>query len=483
MKTYTAIILLAALISQGCNKAIDSVRPLTKIDAEGVMATPQGILEVTAGNYKEMRGNGYNDMCYHLLDFGESRGNNLKLADLSVDEKNSDAYFYRNSPFLNRGGSNGFYRQSYQIILSTNIVMKGIDELETMPGLTAGDQHILKYARGENLFLRALTYFNLIRNFGKPYYHGASTPGVPIKTSTDVNDLPGRSTVQAVYEFMIKDLQEAAQLMKVPATRSNFFASTGSAWALLSRIYLYMGGSVANPVNGFNEKAISYADSVILHTGNKYQLLQGAAYVKMFADDASGKLGRNDCTGNKEIIFAIDLREGNGSNLAKLFYYNGEPQSELFSSSPGLMSLWKPQDLRAGFFKLSSRTGKPETTKHLVSLTYTSQAPLIHFRMAELYLNRAEALAKLGRFNESKNNLRMIHTRAGLPAADIDGLPDDKILEAVLLERRLEFAFEGHISYDYFRNGLPMRREAADYGTEFIVQPTDEKVIFPPPVF
>ncbi len=53
-----------------------------------------------------------------------------------------------------------------------------------------------------------------------------------------------------------------------------------------------MGGSVANPVQNFNEEAIDYADSVIDHTAGKYALLQGAAYQKMFANDEFGDLGR-----------------------------------------------------------------------------------------------------------------------------------------------------------------------------------------------
>ena len=42
----------------------------------------------------------------------------------------------------------------------------------------------------------------------------------------------------------------------------------------------------------------------------------------------------------------------------------------------------------------------------------------------------------------------------------------------------VELAFEGHNSFDYFRNGLPMTRTAADNnGTALTIQPTDPKVV------
>ncbi|MOA58392.1 SusD family protein [compost metagenome] len=49
-------------------------------------------------------------------------------------------------------------------------------------------------------------------------------------------------------------------------------------------------------------------------------------------------------------------------------------------------------------------------------------------------------------------------------------------------ERCLELAWEGHASYDYYRNGLPMIRNYADYSApNRTVQADDKKVISPLP--
>ncbi len=267
--------------------------------------------------------------------------------------------------------------------------------------------------------------------------------------------------------------------MKASVTKNNGFASTAAAWAALSRVYLYMGGSIANPDAAANQKAIDYADSVLTRTGSKYALLQGDAYVKMFAGDEFGDLGRANGASNKEFIFAYDYSRG-GSSLGEMYHF--EPiygVGATFLPSNEFKSLLAPADLRSNFIQLNTNSNFVETTKFLVlPEAWLTRAPYIYFRLAELYLNKAEAYAKLGNTAQAKENLKAIHTRAGLPAAEIDNLAAQNVMAAVLKERRIELAFEGHNSFDYFRNGLPMTRIAADFnGTAFTIQPTDPRVV------
>src|SRR5690606_36781921 len=104
-----------------------------------------------------------------------------------------------------------------------------------------------------------------------------------------------------------------AQLMKAPVTKTNAFSSTAAAWSFLSRVYLYRGGSIADPDDAANELAVKYADSVIDHTAGKYMLLQNDAYRKMFGDDEFGDIGRANGATNKDLIFAYDNASGGSS--------------------------------------------------------------------------------------------------------------------------------------------------------------------------
>ncbi|WP_431211050.1 RagB/SusD family nutrient uptake outer membrane protein [Puia sp. P3] len=134
---------------------------------------------------------------------------------------------------------------------------------------------------------------------------------------------------------------------------------------------------------------------------------------------------------------------------------------------------------------VNTSTGFTESTKwNCLNQGGATFGPQIFLRMGEVYLNRAEANAKLGNMTKARADLKAVHVRAGLPGSDIDNLADNAVLAAVLKERRLELAFEGQNSFDYFRNGLPMTRTAADFnGTTLTVQPTDATVVFPTPIF
>lgn len=479
------IILCASIMAAGCDKEIDAIRPLVKIDQEGELSSVAGIVEATYGNYNLLRDNGIRDMAYEqaFANISESRGNNVTLRMFGPVDRTSDAFHYRNSTGSTLGFNSAFYRASYQLIVSVNTALEGIENMQKTgwQNLNEQDKNKVLYAKGENIFLRAIAYFNLVRVYGKPYYQNSGNgPAVPLKKTSSLNDATAPATVKEVYDFLTNELKTAAQLMKVPVAKSNSFISTAAAWALLSRVYLYMGGSVANPTPAFNAAAIDYADSVVNHTAGKYALLQGDEYRNLFANDELGDLGRAKFASNKEIIFAIDNFTG-GSRYALLYNYDGIYNGGGdFVPSQDLKQQLVPQDIRSSFFRTNPSNLLVETTKYLVLYNQLiTFAPNIFFRTGEIYLNRAEAYAKTGNYAMARNDLRTIHTRAGLPASDIDNLANQDLLAAILKERRLELAFENHAGYDYFRNGLPMTRLAVDNnGTALTIQPDDPKVVF-----
>jgi hypothetical protein len=482
----TLFIFITVLALGACNKQIDDIRPLNKIDKDGELSSVAGVVETTVGNYVLLSASGFAVYDEPYENIGESRGNNVTLQEFGAINQQSDAYFFQNSNGPTLGFSANYYHGAYQLIVSANTTLEGISTFEAsgLGSLSEDDKNSLLYAKGENMFLRAMTYFNLVRIYGKPYYQNAeSSSGVPLKTSSDITDVPPVATVKEVYDFVVSELKTAAQLMKAPVTKANSFASTGAAWALLSRVYLYMGGSIASPDVTFNQQAVVYADSALDQSGGKYTLLQGADYQNFFADDEFGDLGRALFANNKEIIFAFDNASG-GCNIGELYHFDQTYNvGAVFVPSSEFKSLLDPSDVRSTFFKLNANSGFTETTKWLVlPEAWLTRAPTIYLRTGEIYLNRAEAYAKLNNMAMAKADLKQIHTRAGLPAGDIDGLADGDVIAAILKERRMELAFEGHGSFDYFRNGLPMTRLAADNnGNAFTIQPDDPKVAFTVP--
>lgn len=83
-------------------------------------------------------------------------------------------------------------------------------------------------------------------------------------------------------------------------------------------------------------------------------------------------------------------------------------------------------------------------------------SPLIS-RLGEIYLNRAEAYAKTGRYGEALSDLNIIRERS-IPGASYSSLDATNAQERVDKERQLELAYQAERSFDVFRNGETLTR-------------------------
>lgn len=454
------------LIAGACNRQLDELRPHNVIYEDQQFATAEGFTKAVWGAYAAVSGSAvassfnYNDMQLFL---SEAHGNNIRALDAQVN-KNTDAFNYLNSAGKDLSYTYEYWRGSYNITLLLNKILANVQEGET--------NALILQAKGEALFLRAYVYFNMVRLYGRPYYQDAAqSPGVMLIT-TDNNGLgfaPPRATVKEVYDQVIKDLQDAIPLMTLPKTNS--FAGKYAAYALLSRVYLYMGGTFAQPDATANQKARQYADSVILNGG--YQLLQNADYTAYY---------NSGSTGNREDIFAVNTDYKNGliSNLyampSQINYSGG-----LYRPSPDLLGLLREDDLRRKFYVKNVTPGNPDDSlacvKYMLGyVSLYSPSPGRYLRLAEIYLNRAEAAVKSGDNGPALADLNRIRSRAGI--GDTTGITGQALFDEILKQRRLELAFEGHAGYDYFRNGLPMvRNYASNSSGPMTIAANDPKVL------
>lgn len=493
MKKYiiSAYICFAAIVLFGCKKAIDeNIRPFNDKSDKELLATLDGLALATNGNYALFVTQSAGDTQYVLswFNLSELKGNNLRPVVEAFPQSRSDAYIFKNSP--SQGITTSFWRMSYRIVFGTNKIIDAI---------TDGQGAAYDQLKGENYFLRALTYFNMVRVYGRPYYdNNATNLAVPLSLNSlvDKDYKPKRNTVKEVYAQIISDLEKAAALMNQPRTGNpNNYASKEAAWALLSRVYLYMGGAPTAPQNEYNAKAVEYADKVI--ASPKYTLLQGTAYSTSFAIDSKT---------NKEYIFAFRHDDANGNKINEFVIardvfgttYQGE-----YAASPDYMAILtqNPADLRNNFITTENDkriTIADKSRKSVNKYNFQQIAPpggfdfsahsrsaTPYLRLAEMYLNKAEALAKSGDNTNALIALNAVRTRALAPAWTTTTLAaaNMTVFQAVLNERRLELAWEGHGSYDYFRNGLPMVRNYTDYSTNtpLTKEANDKTVIYPLP--
>ena len=99
-------------------------------------------------------------------------------------------------------------------------------------------------------------------------------------------------------------------------------------------------------------------------------------------------------------------------------------------------------------------------------------------RLGEIYLNRAEAEAKMGNYAAALTDLNMIRERA-ITGGGYKSLDASNAAERIDKERQLELAFQAERSYDVFRNGGSLTRHyPGAHNQKIDILPTDYRVVY-----
>lgn len=451
----TALLFIIGVLvwTTGCKL---DVAPTDAINTSSLLNTSDGLLNVTNGSYALLKDNiefgGYVDQnnnylrqYFQMSDFASD--------DITCAQVTEDPLFYSftttHSP--DQANSRFFWYISYKIINSTNTV---IELTENSADKDAATKQLI----GENYFLRAFCHFNLLRLYAKPYSIDPEAPGVIIRKSTSDDAQMARSTVKECYDFVISDLQKAAAFMD--ASRGPQYASKEAAWAMLSRVYLYMED---------NTKTISYADSVI--NSGKFTLETVEGFKGYFPSAAS----------STETIFLVAFttadNKGKFGSISSMIYSDGNSGwgEEFASQSLRDLMAPHPEDVRWSYIDTLSDGNGGVVKKNGIETYYITKfsnqggdpnlSSPVMFRLAEMYLNRAEAYAKSGNDAGALADVDNIRSNRGLENALYNGvLPGgSSALDVVLKERRLELAFEGHRVFDVYRNKRNMDRSYWGY--------------------
>ncbi len=456
MKRLRYILLVTLLLLIQCNL---NYLPSDRMTSEMLTTNPDALVNVTNGNYAMFKdclpfnglvdlNNGYLRQYFQMSDFASD--------DVVCGSVTTDPFYYSftytHSP--DQQNVRYFWYVSYKIINGANTV---IDALKDQTELSDLERQLL----GENYFLRAFSMFNLLKFFSWPYSVGDPNQnlGVIIRESTtDVGPKP-RATVAECYDFIEKDLLKAANLMN--QWRGVQYASKYAAWAFLSRFYLYKEDY---------QKSIAYADSVI-NSGN-FALETEETFPDLYANAKS----------HSEPIWIIAFTQqdnrGKFGSIASMYYSDGNSGWGEEFASPSLQELMAQhrEDIRWSMIDTLKNPDGTIATKNGIPVFWVLKFSFqdgdpnlsspIMFRLAEMYLNKAEAYAKLGDAAQAIDLVNFIRSHRGLENAlyDVNNLPAGKTaLDVVLDERRIEFAFEGHRLTDLVRNQKPIIRDYWGY--------------------
>lgn len=387
------------------------------------------------GVYDGLQGNSNNYSYYgaNMIFIGDVMGDFMQANQ--IGKRTSSAYEMQ----FTESSSPAPWASPYNVIRRANNLLMQIEAGKADDAKPEDVNHI----KGQALAIRALCHFDLLRLYSRSYTPSdQANSGIPVVLEpSDAMDVPARNTINEVYTAVIKDLNEAYTLMN--GTASTGYLNKWGAKALLSRVLLQKGD---------NAGALAAAEDVIDNGG--YKLWTNAEYSSMWVEG-----------GNSELIFEIvnfdssDWTDRNGlSNLINEAGY----ADFLLSKKAVQYFAANPRDVRGSMFVASSEPAEIKT--YGAAKVWCTKYPgrdgnadfrinnIYVLRLSEIYLNAAEAAARMGDGAKAATFFNATYKRSGAAAVAT------ATLDMVLQEKGIEFIGEGQRFFDMMRNGKTLDR-------------------------
>lgn len=437
------ILLLLTLFVSGCTDLVEN--PVGRLIPDGFIKSEKDVQTVIYGAYGKMASDNY---------WGREMAAAIMLRSDMVDIGNRSTVAARiQINDFNTNSTNAmigtFWPMAYQTIDAVNTAIAGAENLEPTVGIKA--------LIGEAKFIRAFTYFNLVRLFGDiPYLDE------PVKDPEAVATI-SKTAESTVYQKIIDDLTYAKENlpMRHPLDDVRSRPSRGSAYTMLADVYLTIGNW---------QEAYNNAKWVIDNAASLNYALE-SDYQDLFDS------GKQD--GMPEHIFAIEYKRGSAwpfdyDSHAAFTGMSGSDEVAGFDvavPSLAVYTTWDSRDYRKKVALADSAhyngllvpytkfqgTQRPHIAKYwrhmgvprdLVTDTENNYAI---YRYAEVLLTAAEALNEVsGPTAEARGYVNQVRARArnwagtatDFPADVNSGISKDDFRTLVLEERRLELSFE-----------------------------------------
>lgn len=339
------------------------------------------------------------------------------------------------------------WETQYAKIYNANLIIEGMAKIP----VTGDNRDMWNNVMGAALFCRAFAFFNLLDLFANPYdsVTAATDLGIPLRMTANINDKVNRSSVQACYDQVLKDLQGSAQLLPDKQTvHSLLRPDKAAAYGLLARFYLTTGKYAL---------AALCADSSLKV---KSDLLD---YNELNANEEKPIPPLN-----KEIMFYATFCLYMG-----IQYYANIPAT--------LYELYEENDLRKGIYFKNTADGI------IFKASYGYYNLFGGIATDEIYLTRAEGNARSGKIDVAMEDLNTLLSKRWKTGTfvPLTASNAEEALRIILLERRKELILRGIRWFDLRRLNkdprLAVTLSRSVSGHTYTLSPNDKRYVYPIP--
>ncbi|MFB9056866.1 RagB/SusD family nutrient uptake outer membrane protein [Mariniflexile ostreae] len=410
-KVITGVLILFAF---SCSDDLLDKDPVSSFSGQGFYKTPSDAQAGVYGIYDALQSTCRVNIAY----WGEGR------ADAVSTNHSGDPVALKQNA-LSQSMTSARWNNIYETISRANYAIKYI------PTVFETESELSLQLVGQAKALRALSYFYAVRVWGD----------VPLITepyeSVQQEFFIPKTNKELVLDKIVEDLVFASTHCKEnhSGDKTRILFTTGAANALLTQVYMWR--------KQYGE-AIEAAEKVLDNT--LYALVPINDWSKIFTSGYSN-----------ESIFEVGYNETQ-TNALRVLYALGS-DSDYFPSA-SFKDAFEAGDLRKDLI-YDTTNANPKKIWKFFGQGFNDESPdpsdnnIVLIRLADIILLKAEAHAKLNNPDEALKLLNLIRKRADIPELDeaqAATLYGD--LEAAILhERLIELAFEGHRWFDLVRTG------------------------------
>ncbi len=323
------------------------------------------------------------------------------------------------------------YIELYTAIFYANEV---IDKVMNSEEDASGEDRNQIYAEAHAM--RAYLYFDLVNSYAKWYDKStaATDKGVPVTTEIDIKQEFPRASVEQTYDQILSDIETAKSNMKVEHQTEGYKYrfSKLSLLSLESRVRLYRGEWDA--AHTLASEALTMAQANGLALVDLVNLADGTPM------PYSSK--STEAILSLERVFPSLILELDNTYL-----------------SESIISLFSQGDSRLTKYIKKTELMTPDFMLFRDAYRSTKEKQRVSIRLAELYLNAAEAALKMSTpsVERAKSLLAELQTKRYTTEAlpNLDAMNNDQLLTEIYNERGRELLMEGHRWFDLRRTTRP----------------------------